>query len=429
MLDAPSSEKDQNRGSASVRRHKRIGDEDRRVLRELAKRVAEIAALPIQAERARLWKALNRRSPERAMVLAQTGAIMPEVELRCEEPMCRQWEWGLRWKLHRYEHIHDDYPCTDFLDIRYAVDVSDYGVKEGRIYGEIDGFGAYKVNPTINSPEDFEKLRPRRISVDHEATDRRVEVAEEVLGDILHVRKQGETMCRNMLTRKLIHLRGFDQFLLDMYDNPELLHQMMAFLRDETLREWEIYEREGALSLNSGPDDIRGTGGVAYTDELPSQDHNGHVRMRDMVCFGDSQESVGVGPEFFNEFVLQYQLPLMNCFGQVDYGCCEPQDGKFDLLFEHIPRLCSVSVHPWGNREEAAEKLADRYVYAYKPHPGVLELPEPDYETAERELRETLEIAAGCCVSLTMKADLTVDTADRVVRWTDIAQRVVAEVA
>ena len=403
--------------------------EERRILRELAKRVAEVAALPIQAERARLWRALNRCRPERAMVLAQTTCLVPEADLQCKEPLCRQWEWALRWKLYRHEQIRDDYPCTDFLDIRYTVDVGDYGVTEERIYGEVDGFGAYKVDPAIKSPEDFEKLRPRRIVVDHEATDRRVELAEDLLGDILQVRKQGEALCRNMLTRKLIHLRGFDQFLMDMYDNPELLHRMMAFLRDETLREWEIYEREGVLSLNTGPDHIRGTGGVTHTDELPSREFDGQVRMRDMVCFGESQESVGVGPDLFDEFVLQYQLPLMNCFGSVDYGCCEPQDGKFDLLFEQIPSLCSVSVLPWGDRELAAEKLADRHVYAYKPHPGVLELPEPDYENAEKEMRETLEIAAGCCVSLTMKAELTADTADRAAQWTDIAQRVVSEAA
>ncbi len=236
MLDALSMREDPIHGSAPACRHGRIGHEDRRVLRELAKRVAEIAALPIQAERARLWRELNRHRPERAMVLAQTGCLVPEADLQCEEPMCRQLEWGLRWKLYRHEHIHDDYPCTGFLDIRCAVDVSDYGVAEERIYGEIDGFGAYKVNPPIKSPEDFEKLRPRRIAVDHEATNRRVEAAEDILGDILQVRKQGETLCRNMLSRKLIHLRGYDQFLLDMYDNPGLLHQISSLAKIVVLR-------------------------------------------------------------------------------------------------------------------------------------------------------------------------------------------------
>lgn len=407
----------------------RVSPEDRHVLREVARKVAEIAALPIQAERARLWKALNRCKPERAMVLAQSGSTMPDPELQCEEPMCRGWEQELRWRIYRHEHIRDDFPCTNFLDIGYRVSASDFGVEEKVIYGAAAGVGAYKVDPVIKTPDDLRKLRPREISVDHEGTDLRVAVAEEAVGDIMQVRRQGETTCRNMLSRKLIHLRGFDQFLLDMYDNPELLHELMTFLRDDVLREWALYEREGVLSQNTGPDHIRGTGGLTHTDDLPGRDFDGHVRMQDMVCFGESQESVGVGPDLFNEFVLQYQLPLMNCFGSVDYGCCEPQDAKYDLLFEHIPRLSSVSVHPWGDREQAAEKLADRCVYAYKPHPAMLELPQPDYETAEKELRDTLAMARGCSVSLTMKSTPSLAPTDRVARWTDMAQRAVAEAA
>ncbi|MEW6753608.1 MAG: hypothetical protein AB1505_21885 [Candidatus Latescibacterota bacterium] len=289
---------------ASTARDGPIGSADRRTLRELAARLAEVAALPIQAEREGLWLALNRLRPERAMVLAQVAVPVPEAVLQCEASLCRQWERALRWKLWRHEHVPDDYPCTDFLDVRCAVEVGDYGVREGRIYGQVEGFGAYKIDPPIRSPEDLAKLRPRRIRVDHEATGRVAQAAEDLLGDILHVRRQGETLCRDMLTRKLIHLRGFDQFLLDLYDNPGLLHEMMGFLRDEALREWETYEREGALSLNNGPDHIRGTGGLTCTDELPAQGFAGHVRMQDMVCFSESQESVGVGADLFGEFVL-----------------------------------------------------------------------------------------------------------------------------
>jgi hypothetical protein len=406
-----------------------ITPEDRRRLRELALQVAATAALPVQAERVRLWQALNRRRPERPMILAQTAGLMSQDALRCADPLARQWESALRWKLFCHEHVHDDYPCTATLDVRYAIEVSDFGLKEGRIYGDVDGYGAYKIDAPVKELSDFDKLHPRHIRVDHEDTERRFQAAGEVLGDILQVRKVGESLCRNMLTRKLIHLRGFEQFLLDLYDHPEFVHRMMAFLRDDTLQEWELYEREGVLSFNGGPEFIRGSGGMVCTDLLPAADPSRPARMQDMVCFGESQESIGVGPELFDEFVLQYQLPLMNRFGLVDYGCCEPQDGKFDLLFRQIPRLSSVSVHPWGNRELAAEKLADQYIYAYKPHPGTIELPDPDYATAEQELRQTLAIARGCPVSLTMKAVLTPETAGRITRWTDLAQRVVAQVA
>ncbi|MBM3187402.1 MAG: hypothetical protein FJZ90_01620 [Chloroflexi bacterium] len=410
----------------------RITADDRRVLRELARRVAEIAALPIQAERARLWKALNSLRPERAMVLTTPEEgwheLMSQDDLRCEDALCRQWEWNLRWKIYRHEHIHDDYPCTGFFDVAWVVELSNYGVEEARIYGEVKGFGAYKVDPPIKEPADMAKLRPRRIFVDHEETARREALAEETLGDILRVRRRGESLCRNLLTRQLIHLRGYDQFLLDMYENPNLLHDLMAFLADEKRREWEIYEREGVLSLNNGPDNILGSGGVAHTDELPAPDFHGDVRMKDMWCFGESQETISVRPEHFHDFVLAYQLPLMDRFRLVDYGCCEPLDIKFDLLLEHIPRLRWLAVQTWANRELAAEKIGDRYVYAYKPHPAFVSSPQPDYEGAERELRETLEIARGCAVSLTLKGTLTFyNEPHRLTRWTEMAQRVVQD--
>ncbi len=416
-------------GKISQRAPIAIPPEDRRRLRELAQQVATVAALPLQAERIRLWQAFNRCQPKRPMVLAQTAGLMSQDMLRCADPLARQWESALCWKLFCHEYIHDDYPCTATLDIRYAIEVSDFGLKEGRIYGDVDGYGAYRIDPPIVELADFDRIHPRRVRVDHEDTERRFQAANELLGDLLQVRKVGESLCRNMLTRKLIHLRGFEQFLLDLYDHPEFVHRMMAFLRDDTLREWELYEREGVLTHNAGPEFIRGSGGLTCTDRLPASNTARPAQMQDMVCFGESQESIGVSPDLFDEFVLQYQLPIMNRFGLVDYGCCEPQDGKFDLLFDQIPRLSSVSVHPWGKRELAAEKLADRCVYAYKPHPGVIELPDPDFTTAERELRETLAITKGCPVSLTMKAVLTPETAGRITRWTDIAQQVVAEMA
>ncbi len=47
-----------------------VSSHDRGVLRALAGHVAEIAALPVQAERMPLWKAMNALRPERTMVLA-----------------------------------------------------------------------------------------------------------------------------------------------------------------------------------------------------------------------------------------------------------------------------------------------------------------------------------------------------------------------
>jgi hypothetical protein len=242
------------------------------------------------------------------------------------------------------------------------------------------------------------------------------------------VRLQGEVVCRCKLTRDLIHLRGLEQFMFDMYDNPGLLHRLMAFLRDEKLREFETYQREGVLSLNTGPEHLTGSGAIGHTDELPARGFDGRATMKDMWCWGESQETVGVGPDQFYEFVLQYQLPIMERFGLVDYGCCEALDTRLDLLIRDIPRLRWVSVSPWADRAIAADRLGDRYVYVYKPNPSRICSPTPDYEAAEAELRETLEIARGCNVCLIMKDTNTLHWEPaRLTRWTDIAQRVVAE--
>jgi hypothetical protein len=148
--------------------------------------------------------------------------------------------------------------------------------------------------------------------------------------------------------------------------------------------------------------------------------------MSSIWCWAESQELVGVGPAHFAEFVLRYQLPMMARFRLVDYGCCEPLDRKLDLLLASIPHLRWVSISPWANRELAAEKLQDRYVYVYKPNPSRICSPRPDWDAAERELRETLEVARGCCVSLIMKDTHTFHgDPTRATRWAQIARRVV----
>ena len=405
---------------------------ERDLLRDLAERVVEIATLPIQAERARLWKALNALTPERPMILANPQGgwreLVPESALCCEDGIHRRVEAALRAKLCRREQIHDDHPLTDVLAIPWVIEIGDYGLVETR--HRTQELGSYRWDPPIKEATDLHTLHPRSIRVDHVATRRILGRVQEIVGDVLRVRLQGEVVCRCKLTRDLVHLRGLDQLMYDMYDDPDLVHQMMAFMRDEKLREFEVYEREGVLSLNNGPEHITGSGGIGHTDELPAEGFDGRVRMQDMWCWGESQETVGVGPAQFDEFVLQYQLPILSRFALVDYGCCEPLDQKLDLLIAQIPRLRWVSVSPWADRELAATKLADRYVYVYKPNPSRICSSTPDYDGAQAELCETLEIARGCCVSLIMKDTHTFHhEPHRLTLWTDMAQRVVAAMA
>lgn len=414
-----------------------VSQHDRTVLRNLASRVAEIAALPAQAEKINLWTACNDLKPERAMVLADPQGGWTEMDdawldLTCEDASLHGFEAGLRRKIIRHEHIHDDYPILNIFEIGLQVDgagYDDYGPKLGVTRsGRNDG--AYRIEPAIKSEADIEKLHFRPVRLDRDATDRTVDLAQDLFGDLLDVRLKGKSFWRYGLTRVLIHMRGLDQMMFDMYDNPSLLHRLMAFLRDDYMHEIDLFEQANAVSLNNTPDHHTGSGGLCPTDDLPGDDFDGMPGTRHCICWGESQETVGVGPDQFDEFVLQYQLPLLDRFGLVDYGCCEALDNKFDLLIDKIPRLRWLSVSPWADRERAAEKIGGNYVYVYKPNPSYICAPTPNWSEAEREIRETLEINGSGPTHIVMKDTHTFCHApERITQWSDMASRIAVDMA
>jgi hypothetical protein len=94
-------------------------EKDRTILRELAKQAAEIAALPVQEEKKRLWRALNSLKPERPMVLIDQICwhemnIEDKLTLRCEDKECRGYEWHLRSTLYRWEYFPVDMVVEPF---------------------------------------------------------------------------------------------------------------------------------------------------------------------------------------------------------------------------------------------------------------------------------------------------------------------------
>ena len=93
---------------------------DRQVLRDLAKRVAEIAADPVMGERRRLWSAHNSlRSKGPMMLIFPEGAwmeLIPENTLQCESEKARAAELSLRQTIYTYEHFQDDIgSAEDFI--------------------------------------------------------------------------------------------------------------------------------------------------------------------------------------------------------------------------------------------------------------------------------------------------------------------------
>jgi len=412
-----------------------ISTRDTAILRELAMRVAEIAADPIMEERKRVWKALNGLHAERPVILTETHGALDEViplsTLTCEGEWARGQERGLRNLIFYYEQVGDDYIIDARISYGHVVHASSYGVEEVKHQGNDGaGHGSYNWEPPLkNLPDDLAKLSPRTYRYDAEATLQAKEQLEEVFGGILEVTNRSWYWWTQGLTWEAIRLIGLENLMLAMYDQPEGLHALMAFLRDDHLQRLDWFEQAGLLTLNNA-DDFVGSGGIGCTDCLPQPDYvpGTPARIKDLWGLSESQETVGVSPELFAEFIFPYQLPIIARFGLACYGCCEPVDSRWHIV-KQIPNLRRVSVSPWSNPVKMAEYLGKDYVYSRKPNPSLISTDQWDEEIIRAELRETLTATRGMNVELIMKDVHTLaNQPQRLGQWVKIAREMIEEV-
>ncbi len=394
--------------------NKIIKDNEVYILKKLAEKVAEISARPIQKERINLWKAMNGLKPERPLVVVYPerawDELVPEKELVCINPQLRWWELTLRRQIFHSEMIDDDRPIHGNILIPWQIDWGNIGVEIEAVHAAGHGNEAIRWEPPIKTEKDLEKLRYRNIYIDREKTYQIESLANEIFDNLLNVQIYGGIPFWSTGLSKLTQLRGLEQSMIDMYENPKILHSIMSFLCKDRMRVMDQLEEENVLSVNNLTpiEYFIGSGHEGYCDELPMDDFKKHARWKDMWGLGEMQEFSGVGPEHFNEFSLQYQLPILNRFGLTSYGCCEPLDKMYQILKKNIPNLRRLSVtSPYADKKTAADNLEDNLIYAWKPNPTPLATSGVDWDWIEKDISETLDIANGCCLEIVMKSTET----------------------
>jgi len=411
-----------------------ITDMDRSVLRRLGERIAEIAVGPEMDERRRLWKKLNALHAERPMVLVEIHPLLDDpnemasvAPLKCESEWARTVELGLRDKILHHEYLRDDRAFEPRITYQSSLSAADYGVAEVYHHGQSDyGRGSYVWEPPLkNLPEDLGRLHFREFTYHAEATERERARLEWVFGGVLPVVNRNDFWWSLGMTWAAIRLVGLEQFMLAMCDQPEAVRALMAFLRDDHLHMVSWCEEQGLLTLNN-EDDYIGSGGCGYTDLLPPQDYvpGRPARARDLWDLSESQETVGVSPEMFAEFILPYQLPVISRFGFACYGCCEPLDRRWHYV-KQIPNLRRVSVSPWSDVRLMAQNLGADYVFSRKPNPAYVSS-DWDEERIRADLQETVAATRGLNVEIVLKDVHTVRGEPwRLPRWVEIAREVI----
>jgi hypothetical protein len=410
--------------------------EDRRVVRGLAGRWAELAAQPVMADRKRQWRALHDLRPERPMILFETssidGYVAPD-ELRCVNPTLRAVEKTMRDNLRHAEEVGDDIVLEPYLRIGWDVESNGFGVDVVTIEavvpeGEVPL--GYTFNFPIREPGDTKLLHAREFSANRAKTIARGEFLEDAFGDLLPIRvgnydqfltePPGESWAGNYfigLTWQVYRFIGNDGLLYWLHDSPETIHWLMEYMTQDRERMFLYLEREGLIVPNTD-NQMAGPRAYGYVSELPAPDSAPPTKLSDLWCWADSQETTTISPAMYKEFVLPYIARLTARFGLVYYGCCEPVHDRLDLIIEAIPNLRSVSVSAWANSERVAEMLGRRYVYSCKPNPSFMSGASPDWDLVERDLRRTYAAARDCNVELLFR-DLYSIKSDRarLARW------------
>jgi hypothetical protein len=212
--------------------------------------------------------------------------------------------------------------------------------------------------------------------------------------------------------------------MIDMLDNPEWLHSLVKFMRDGVLKAHAEAEAAGDWGLGAHQNQA-----MPYAKELedPAANKNG-VQRNQLWGYMASQEFTSVSPSMHDEFLLQYQLPILKCFGLVAYGCCEDLTRKIDIL-RQIPNLRRIAVSPFADVAKCAAEIRQDYVLSYRPSPADMVSYGFDRDRIRSILRQDLEACKDCHVDITLKDVETVEKdPERVKKWVTLTREVIDEV-
>ena len=212
-----------------------LSKEEVAIVRELAIRVAEIAALPVQDEKRALWRKLNARQPTRPMVMIDqvcwnemnTGDALT---LRCTDPDCRGYEGRLLRTLYQWDHFPVDMVVEPLVRVHKAIHNTGFGIHVQEDTVATDPTSAVLGHRFFNqfqTEDDLQKIRMPRISHDQAETDRRLAVAHELFDGLLEVRLWGADPYVS-LWDPISTWMGVESALYALAERPDYVHRLVG---------------------------------------------------------------------------------------------------------------------------------------------------------------------------------------------------------
>lgn len=393
------------------------------VMRDLGKRYAEIAALPRQQETIDGWRRLNGLQDTRPMVRIEQlpwhelpwGA---EEMVNADGPLAAI-ERRLRMTIYAWDNVKSDMVVLPHIGIGKTVRNARLGPEW---IVERKGLSQH-YEEQLTTVEEVRALATPVIESDPELDRKRLEQVGELFDGILPVKLVGVGRHSGLWDR-ITTLISPERVLYDLIDRPDYVSELVAKFVEMENGVLDQFEEHGLLQ--PAPAEIHCTG--AFCDELPSADYDGeNATGADTWTFSMAQIFSEVSPAMQEEFDVLPLKPLLDRYGLVYYGCCEPLHNKIDIV-RNLDTVRKISVSPWADKEIAAEAIHGDYVFSAKPTPAYVAMGAFDADLVRRDLQETVDICRRHktpCELILKDVSTVCRDPDRLTQWEQIAMEVV----
>lgn len=395
-----------------------IHREDREILREVAKQQLEWAGKEKNKEKIRQWYLHNSLQGEKPLIHLEMETFAHEIlpdRMKCQGEFARWVEKNLYGNFLNQELFDDDRVTPDYFSMDYDTHFQLFDIpvqtEHTTDLGGGESVGHHFVSVVEDLEEDYHKLKKSTFGVDLESTKAKEEAVREAIGDILPVKVQMGCLC-SVPTQMIVHIMSMENMMFAMYDAPELFKEMMDRIAQDTLEYYRMLE-EKRLIFPTVSFEHLSQGSMCFNRELPGWEEwkKRPFTTKDVWGFMDSQETVGISPEMFEEFIFPCYQKISEQYGLLSYGCCEPVDPIWEKCISKLKNLRKVSISPWCKEEIMGERLrGSSVIYHRKPSPNYLGVGTVLDEEAFREhIRTSLHAARGCKMEIAQRDVYTIN--------------------
>ncbi|MGB8451830.1 MAG: hypothetical protein WCD89_05795 [Anaerocolumna sp.] len=395
-----------------------IKQDDRIIVREVAKQQLEYANTETNKKRMEEWYQHNSLFGEKPLVHLEMWTFSQEIlpaYLKCKGDFAREVETKLYCNFLNQKLLDDDRVTPDCYELNYDTYFRLFDIPIDVEYtknSSDNGSVGRRFIPKVKDlEEDYDKLKNTVFGVDMETTLCKKKVIDEAIGDILPVKLQMDCLY-SVPTQMIVHFMSLQDMMFNLYDYPELFKIMMDRIADDTSAYYRLLE-EKRLILPTVRHESLGQGTWCYNRELPdwTEYEKRPFTTKDVWGFMDSQETVGISPEMYEEFIFPCYQKISSQYGLLSYGCCEPVDTIWDRCISKLKNLRKVSISPWCKEEFMGERLqGTKVIYHRKPSPNYLGIGSAlDEDAVRKHIRKSLLAARGCNMEITQRDVYTIN--------------------